>query len=263
MASIALRQVDVALLGSDLNTFSPLKDVAVYTIGFTIGGIIEAPFNSLSKIGDSKITDAIHRNDFRLIQEVYYKSSRILMVIGALLFLGVCINIQTLLSFLPDKYEESYWVVILIGGTSFINMSTGLNTTLVYYTDKFKIGALLMVGLLVVSIVLNFLLIPHWGIYGAAIATGTALTIHNAIKTILIWKWYKLQPFERKPVIIVVGMLLVCLAINQYLPMLDNRYVDILYRSTLLTALYVSAVLFSGIFPEGNGFIKKYTGIAI
>lgn len=263
VASMALRQIDVALLGSNLNHYSPLKDVAVYTIGFTIGSIIEAPFNSLSKIGDSKITDAIHRNDFRLIEEVYYKSARILMMIGGLIFLGVAVNIETLLSFLPDKYDDSYWVVIIIGFSSYINMSTGLNTSLIYYTDKYRIGAMLMIGMIALSVALNIILIPVYGIYGAAFATSSAMLTYNFTKTYLIWKWFNLHPFKIKYITIALIALVASLGLNYFLPELQNRYFDIAYRSVLVAMLYGGIVLYTHVFPEANGFIKKYFKVTI
>ena len=59
IASIGIRNIDTMLIGS----FIGLEQVAVYSIAFMIGAIIETPVNALSKIADSKISNAIKENN--------------------------------------------------------------------------------------------------------------------------------------------------------------------------------------------------------
>ncbi|MGL4599337.1 MAG: lipopolysaccharide biosynthesis protein [Bacteroidia bacterium] len=262
LATVAFRQIDVTMLGSDINTVSPLKDMAVYTIGFTIGMIIEAPYNAIVRIADSRLSEAIHNNDMVLVKKIYRTSTRVLMIIGGLLLIGVCINIKTMLSFLPGKFSDSWVVVIIIGISSFFNMSTGVNNPMVFFTKYFKKGTLLTIGLLCVSILTNYLLIPHYGIYGAAIATGSTLLLYNVAKTFLTWKWFAVQPYG-KYVLYVAIAIIAAFGINWIIPELDNRLLDMFVRSLAVTLVYAGIILVSGIFPEGSGFIKKHTGIRI
>jgi O-antigen/teichoic acid export membrane protein len=262
LATIALRQIDVTMLGSDLNRDQALKDVAVYTIGFTIGLVIEAPYNAFSRIGESKLSDAIHRKDNKMIENVYKRSTRVLMIVGAFLYMGVCVNIRQLLSFLPGKYEASFWVVIIIGATSFFNMATGINNPMIFFSDKFKKGTLLIFGLILTSLTLNFILIPLYGIIGAAIATGTSLLLFNLAKMLLTWHWFGLQPYGKYAIYVIVAFTL-ALVTNYFLPSVDNRIADMLIRSSVVTVIYGSIILFSKVLPEANAFIQKHTGIKV
>ena len=262
LASRALRQIDVVMVGSDLSKATPLDEVAIYTIAFTIGSLIEVPANALSKIGDSKISDAIHRNDLKLIETVYFKSTRMLMIIGGLLFAGVYINIHSLLYFLPEKYSAGENVVKIIGVSAFFNMATGLNSSMIFYSDKYRQGTYLLVGLIVCSVLFNWLLIPLYGIEGAAIATGTALLLFNAVKTLIIWKNFKMQPFGKYAlaVFLLIG---ISLGVNYFLPELQNHFLDMVYRSVIITLIYGVGVLVTKIFPEANKFVSEKTGITI
>ncbi|MEW6467718.1 MAG: polysaccharide biosynthesis C-terminal domain-containing protein [Bacteroidota bacterium] len=255
IASMALRQIDVALLGSDINVANQLKDIAVYTIGFTIGSIIEIPYNALTRITDSKISDALHRQDIEMADRVYTRSTRILMGVGGLLLIGVVCNVKMLLTFLPDKYAESILVVMIISVSSFINMSTGINNSLVFYSEKYRYGSLLLIALIISSTALNLLLIPEYGIIGAAIATSTALLLYNLAKSYLIWRWYRMQPFGNYIywVLLLIGT---CLGVNLLLPELSTAWMDILYRSSVLSFIYIAGSYFSGVFPELNVLVK-------
>jgi O-antigen/teichoic acid export membrane protein len=257
LASMALRQIDVSMLGSNLNGHEALADVAVYTIGFTIGSIIETPFNALAKITDSKISDAFHRNDMRMIEDVYTKSTRVLMMFGGLLLVGICFNIDSLLGFLPPKYAESSAVIVIIGVSCFVNMATGLNSSIIYYSDRYKHGSILLIGLIVSSVVLNYIFIPLYGIEGAAIATGSALLLFNIFKSAIIYNRFKIQPFGTYIFAVLFAIFLSGLAAF-YLPKAGNSLFDIAIRSSLITVIYAIVIIASKKFPEVDGFIKKW-----
>src|SRR4029079_10539688 len=110
------------------------------------------------------------------------------MIIGALFFIGLFINVNELLSLLPEKYRSGGNVVIIISISAFSNMATGMNSSIIFYSDKYKQGSIMLIGMIVLSVILNMLMIPIWEIEGAAIATGTSLFLSNVFKTLIIYK---------------------------------------------------------------------------
>ena len=253
LASMALRNnIDNIFIGSYLD----LEHVAVYSIGFLIASMIEVPSGALQKIADPKISDALSRNDFKLITEVYYKSTRLLMTLGGLLLVCLFINVHELLSLLPEKYHAAENVVIIISISSFINMATGMNTSIIFYSDKYVQGSVMLIGLVVLSVILNMLLIPLWNIEGAAIATGLSLLLANVIKSVIIYRNYKLQPFGLY-VLMVCFLIGTCIGVNYFLPKMENAILDIAYRSIIIAILYSAGIYLSGIATEATVFIKK------
>ncbi len=253
LASMAIRNnIDNILIGS----FLDLKQVAIYSVAFLVASMIEVPAGALAKIADPKISDAISRNDFKLIKEVYFKSTRLLLIIGGLLFIGIVINITPFLSLLPSQYLAGRNTVIIIGISALSNMATGMNSSIIFYSDKYKQGSYMLIGLIVLSVILNIILIPIWGIEGAAIATATSLILSNLFKTIIIYRGYNLQPFSGY-VIAVVGLIGISLVVNHFLPTLENSIFDMTYRSVLITTIYVAGIYFSGIANEATEFAKK------
>ena len=256
LASRSLRQLDIVMLGSNLSAGIPLEEVAVYTIAATIGAIVEVPANALSKIADSKVSDALHRNDLKLVQTVYSKSARFLSVLGGLFFLGVVINIHSLLSLIGGKYVNGETVVIIMAGSAFFNMATGLNNSIIFYSKYYRWGSALVIAMVIMSFGLNYWLIPLYGITGAAIATASTFVFYNVVKFLIIWFSFRLQPFG-KFVPVVVILTGICLGVNYFLPAADNKYLDILYRSVLVTGIYIAGIIFSKVIPGLNSFFKK------
>jgi O-antigen/teichoic acid export membrane protein len=251
LASIAIRNIDILFVGS----FIDLNAVAVYTIAFTIGSIIEAPVNALSKIADSKISDALTRDDMQLVKTVYFKSSKLLSILGGILFVGVCVNIHDALSLLPTKYQGGEWVVIIIGISSFFNMATGVNTSLIYFSNLYKVGTRLLYLMIALTVILNLILIPYWGIIGAAIGTGTALLIFNLLKFLVILKHYKLQPYGSY-MLVVLGLIVICLTANYFLPQFNNAYISICIRSVIVVTIYTIGVLLFKLLPFNKNMLS-------
>jgi O-antigen/teichoic acid export membrane protein len=251
VASIAIRNIDTMLVGGYLG----LDAVAVYTIAFTIGSIIEAPVNALSRIADSKIADAITRNDQQLIKTVYYKSAKLLSIIGALLFLGVIVNIHDLLSLLPAKYHGGEFVVIIIATSSFFNMASGVNTSLIYFSHLYKKGTYLLYLMISITLVLNIILIPMYGIIGAAIGTGISLLFYNVFKYLLIYKHFSLQPFSSY-IFYIIGLFASCLLVNSLLPILENPFLNMFLHSSVVGLIYCSGVLGFKLIPFNLKLLK-------
>lgn len=234
LASIGIRNIDIMLIGSYLN----LDSVAVYTLGMTIGGLIEIPVNSLSRIADSKISDALQRNDMKMVSEVYTKSVKYMVLIGGLLFVLLYANINEGLTFLPAKYHGAKWVVLIIGFSAFVNMATGVNTSIIYFSNKYVAGTLLLFAMIAVSIVLNFLLIPKFGIEGSATATAIAMILYNVAKFLLIKKHFKLQPYDSKTLKLLLTIFL-CIGVSVVFPDIPNIYISIAIKSLILTSLFL------------------------
>ncbi len=238
LASIGVRNIDILIIGSYLS----LDAVAVYSLGMTIGTLIEIPISSLGRIADTKIADAIQRNDMRMVQEVYRQSVKFLILIGGILFILLYANINEAISFLPEKYHEAKWVVLIIGFSAFINMATGINGSIIYYSHKYISGTVLIFMMILVSVVLNILLIPIYGIEGSAAATAVALVLFNISKYFLIKKHFNLQPYDSKTFKILLTIT-ICLGVGYVFPSFENRILLIAIRSIVLTGVFIALLL--------------------
>lgn len=100
-------------------------------------------------------------------------------------------------AFFGSAYEAGGTALSLLVLGFVVNSATGCNTTLLAIVGRS--GLVLLNGTLggATLLSLGFVLIPRWGIAGAALATVSSLTVTNFLATLEIWKLYKLQPFSR------------------------------------------------------------------
>jgi O-antigen/teichoic acid export membrane protein len=237
-----------------IGKFLPLGFVGIYAIASFIPTIIETPLNALDRIVTAKVAHAVVENDMVEVKDVFYKSVKYLSLIGGLLFVGINCNISFLLELVGKDFEQGTMVVWIISVGALINMMGGANTSIIFYSSKYWQGALLLFLLVIITFISNMLLIPRYGINGAAISTAISSLLYTLIKLALIYKKFKFQPYTINT-LKTIGIILVCLAMNFLLPTFDSPLVNILLRSIALGGTYLLLTYWLKIVPEFHHYL--------
>ena len=250
VASIGLKYFDAIMIGQ----YMPLSFVGIYTIAAFIPTIIEAPLNAFDRIASSKIAFAWQERNLEEIDSIYRKSSLYMFMIGGFLFVNVNLNIHDLFTFLPAGYESGAYVVMILSTGSLFNMATGLNAAVLFTSEKYRYGAVFLILLAVLVLFLQVLFIPLFGMNGAALATCLASFFYNGLLFWFVHKHFRLQPFERGN-LIVLALVISLFAIGWFLPSTGVPLVNILYKSSLISVVYLAVVYFTNIAPEAFDWI--------
>ena len=250
ISSLSLKFLDSILIGKYYN----LSYVGVFAVAAFISVVIEVPLNSLERISHTKIAQAFANKDLKSVKDIYYQSVKYLMLIGGLLLVGIISNIYDLLSLLPEPYHKGVWVTIISSCAAFLNVSTGVNTSIIFNSTKYLYGTILLVLLMILAVVLNVLLIPVYGIIGAAIATGIIAVIYNVTKFILIWVHFKMQPYDSSSLKILL-VIAICFVVSYFLPELSNAVFSIALKTIVITAVYLFLTYFLKIVSEFHKYI--------
>ena len=255
ITSIGLKFLDMIMIGH----YKSDSDVGVYSIAAFIATIIETPLNSLERIANPKIAHGLAENNHKEVKDIYYQSSKYLTIIGGLLTILVILNIGDLLLMLPNDYSSGIKVTMIISISAFVNMATGINYPILFNSHKYYYGAIFIAIMLATSFALNTLLIPIYGIMGAAIATTVAAIMFNGLKYLFILKEFKMQPFQLPffKTLLVIG---ISLAIGFFIPKTENHLVNILVNGSIVTSTFLILTYLFNIVPEFHKhipFIKK------
>jgi len=231
---------------------------AVYTTAFYMATVIEIPKRALSQIAMPLISRAFERNDIKEVASLYRKTSINQLIIGSLLLIGVWINLDSMFALMPkgEVFSVGKWVVIIIGAGKLVDMLFGPSSEIIVLSKYFKFNIVLILILAVLIVVSNNLLIPRYGIEGAAWGAAFALITFNAIKYLFIYSKYKIQPFDSNTLKVLLIAFLV-LAANYFSSRLDFVVLDILFRSTFTTLLFGALVLLTKVSPEANELFRK------
>ena len=117
-----------------------------------------------------------------------------------------------------------------------------------------------MVLQLILLVLLNLILLPILGITGAAVATFISILILNVIRFVILNVRFQIQPYQKRH-LWVIGTGLLCLGINELIPSVDQYLLDIVVRSTVITAIFVLSNYFLKTSHQLNDTLNKALGI--
>lgn len=235
-----------------------LSNNAIYTTAVYMATVIEIPRRAINQTTNTLIARAFEKGDLPAVETLYKKTTVNQLAIGALLFIGVWTNLESIFSIMPkgDFFIAGYSVVIIIGVVKLMDMLFGPNGELLVLSKYYWFHTSALMVMIVISITLNYLLIPEYGIEGAAYATVITYLIFNLVKFSFIYIKLKIQPFTVGCLKVLVISILV-IVLNNWLPSLENSYLDILYRSAIISVLYGVLIISSRSSAEINTLFEK------
>ena len=234
---------------------------AIYTTAFYMATVIEVPKRALMQISMPLISRAFEKNDLEDIRTIYQKTSINQFIVGGLILIGIWANLHNIFGLMPkgDIYEAGQYVVLIIGLGKLLDMMFGPSSEIIVLSKYYSFNIVLIILLAISIVVANNLLIPQYGINGAAIGSAAALVMFNLLKYLFIYIKLNMQPLTWNTAVVLV-IATVAAGVNYLIPKMDLIIIDVIIRSGLITAVYTSLIYFSKVSPDGNLVIKEFIG---
>jgi O-antigen/teichoic acid export membrane protein len=259
-SAVVLSNIDSVILSA----YSGLTSAGIYGIAMVIAVIIEIPKRSLSQVLIPMVVKANKEDDRETLDALYKKSSLNQFIIGSAIFLMVWMNIDGIFSFIPNGqiYSEGKWVVFFISLAKLFDMLTGINAEIIGTSRYYKIDLFIYFVLTLVGIYLNFLLIPRYGLIGAAIAAFSSIVLYNTMRFIFIAIAMKIQPFTRK-ILFALLCTLVTYGIVSLVPDTGIPIISLILRSVLIGIIFGGTILWFHVSEDiSNSFQKVIIRLA-
>jgi O-antigen/teichoic acid export membrane protein len=248
-------RLDMMMIGSLLD----LEQVAFYTVAFFIGNAIKVPGKSIATISTPLLAKAWENQNMKEIQILYAKSSINQLIIGGVFFLCVWINIDDIFSLLPLKFQGGKWVVFYIGLSQLFNIASGVNGAIIVNSKYYKYDLYTNILLVGITIASNLILIPKYGIDGAAMASAISVLIFNLIRLVLIKVKMNMHPFSLNSLKTII-VLFVIYYLHQYLPKSTIVLIDIFWKSSITIMIYIPLVLWLNLSEDMTAIISDLKG---
>lgn len=255
--SILIMKIDSLMVASMIG----LEANAIYAIGFSIAVVIEMPRRAISQVVMPVIAEKFTLNKPEDINELYKKVAVNQSLLCLFIFLAIWTNIDNLYHFVPNGaiYETGKWVVLLIGLGKLSDVLFSVNGEIIVFSKFyiFNITSTLIMSVMVV--VLNLIMIPVWGIEGAALASFISMFFYNLIKYLYVKKRLGFDPFTLDIAKIILLGGLYSFLDYFLLPKFNPVILDIIIRLGLLFLFYATGILMMNIASDSQKMIiNKY-----
>ena len=234
-----------------------ISKVAYYSVAIYISTLITVPRRSLFQIANPLSAKLLNEKKFTELDVLYKKSSLNLLIVCGFVFLLIVYNLNDIYAFIPENYKQGYYVVLIISFTkiynAFLGNVDGIIFNSIFYDKIVFIGVLLTIA----TIYLNYLLIPLYGLEGAAISSFIAICLYNSIKIYLVYLKFNLHPLTKNSYKIAI-IILLGFIISFYFNLDFSLYTNIFIQTFFVIIAYVFMFIYFKISVDINNIYTQY-----
>ncbi len=222
-----------------LSGMSGLADNGIFSIMVYMVSVMFIPYRSITKVATPWVTRFWKQKDMKGMAGIYRDVSQVSLVVGVFFFIMIWINLDNIFYMMPESYSSGRYVFMILGLARIYDMYTGLNSIILSSSKRYRTDLLLSFLLIALTIGMNILLIPKWGMNGAAAATMITLVIFNSMRLWIVYRFFGIHPFGRGDIwVLLLGGVLVLL--SGAIPQMGYFIVDALVRSLIIGGLFVA-----------------------
>lgn len=171
-----------------LAALAAVADVGQYRVAVGIALLGAIPPNAIKTMFKPMVAELVHNNEIERLDDLLAMVTRWVLVIAAPIYVAVLIVPDFFLWIFGEEYliGATAMVILMVGQVA--NVACSPLATILPMAGYTRIELANGVLAVTVNIVLNALLIPHYGIIGAATANAVALTLWSAARAIEV-RW--------------------------------------------------------------------------
>ncbi|MDX1402824.1 MAG: polysaccharide biosynthesis C-terminal domain-containing protein, partial [Kiloniellales bacterium] len=158
--------IQVILLGS----FSTVTNVGIFSLASRINMVGEVAYSSVIKSVKPVFAEVHAEDDRQGLRHLYQTTTRWTFVLNLPTFLVLVLFPEAILAIFGQSFVGGASALVLLAWAQLANAGTGTCGSIIDMTGHTKIKLVNSVIWVILSIGTNFLLIPSWGIIGAAVA---------------------------------------------------------------------------------------------
>ncbi|WP_299244488.1 polysaccharide biosynthesis C-terminal domain-containing protein [uncultured Aquimarina sp.] len=188
-----MNRMDVLMLSS----FCDSAIVGSYNIILKFSSLLPIGVMATNAMAGPKYSMLCAKGDFKQMEKISINSSKLILIIAAgVLVILLLFRLEFLSMFKVEINEViiPYIVAILF---SFLYSATGAVGLILQMTGKQNVQMKASILALFINIMLNYFLIPAYGLIGAIIATYTSLTLLNIVLMYIVKKSYGINTLIR------------------------------------------------------------------
>ncbi|TAF11738.1 MAG: hypothetical protein EAZ75_01925 [Flavobacteriia bacterium] len=172
-----LNWTDVIMLGIMTNE----SEVGIYNIAYKIGSVGFLVIVSVSTIITPKIAELYGSGNLQELKKLIHNSTRLISVLTIPLVLFLVIGSEYILSFFGENVIVGSSTLIIVSvGVLFSAMAGNVDQILNMTNNQIVLRNITIISFFI-NIIFNFILIPNYGIKGAAIASLISNVFINAV----------------------------------------------------------------------------------
>lgn len=243
-----------------LGFFMPESEVGIYQAVNQFPAFFLLLLSAVNLVFFPMIGDLMDKKDHQGLNNLYGTAVRYGLYASTPVLIFLLVFPEEIITlFFSSDFTAGRTALQILALAQFINVSTGSVGPLLVISnnqDKWLITNVVGFGS---AVVLNFFLVPRYGITGSALGTGFAIVILFGLGILFVRRELDLWPYTRATLKLFLSLpitLLLVLLLKNWIQM-PSHFSSVLLFGFLTVIIYLLSLLIIGIHPEDRALIKE------
>lgn len=226
-----------------LGYFRSAAEVGIYRAASQTALLLTISLVSLDTIFAPMIADLYNRRKFDKMGQLFKTTTRWSFTLTLPLFLVVGMAGQDILRIFGQAFAVAWLPLLVLDLGQLVNTGTGGVGYMLVMSGHQYLKLLGDLALATTNIVLNLVLIPRWGLLGAAAATGISIAGMNLLRMVQVYVTLGVQAYDRSYLKVVAAGVLAALSglgVHYWLPPVHFPFLAIITTGVVLSVYTIS-----------------------
>jgi O-antigen/teichoic acid export membrane protein len=218
--------------------------VGVFAAAARLTSVGNMLFSAIGGISAPIISDLHTRRETSQLKAYYQTTTRWLLIFNLPLFLTFVIFATPLLSVFGAEFIVGANALKILAVGTLVYTCTGVGATVLDMTDHPKLNSTNTVMMVFFTLSLDILLIPRWGVNGAALASASSTVFINVLCLFEVLVLLHMHPYDRsflKPLVAGIASAIVTLLLYQWLAV--SSLLQLIIGGIVLWGVYIGTLL--------------------
>jgi len=177
IVALIIQQFSLLILAS----YASLETIGQYAIALKISLSMSFILFSFNAVVAPKFATYFENKSYHKLLSLIKVNNRVLSTIAFMVTLLVITLANPLLAIFGEQYTEGVLILQILAIGQFVNIATGSSVSLLIMTGHEKLHQRNTIFVAIFTLIVAFLLIPLYGIVGAAITTSLSMSVQNLL----------------------------------------------------------------------------------
>jgi O-antigen/teichoic acid export membrane protein len=250
------------ILTLTLGSLSSVASVSIFAIAARVNDVGHTVLGSIT-IAVRPIVAQLHdKGDDQALARLYTTATRWTFTLNLPFFFLLVLYPAALLSLFGETFTRGAPALTIMAIGELVNAATGICQSMIDMTGRAKLKLANSILWTVTLLASSALLIPAWGVLGAATAMFISTVAVNLAAVVEVWLLERMLPFERnfwKPLVAGATAFLAGWVLKLVMPMQNGRLLSAA-QAALVLAIFGGGLLAFGLEPEDRIVIDRIVG---
>ncbi|PIE77560.1 MAG: hypothetical protein CSA15_12355 [Candidatus Delongbacteria bacterium] len=235
-------QIDRLMIGSMIG----LEEAGIYGISVQLCMLLSIIPQAFSKVQMPQISLFLNEGNLPKLKQLYTNNLEAQLYIGLFIYTVFIFFVDKVLLLIGKDFTNGKITFYLVFTGVLFNLLSGMSGEIAALSEYYKFDFYSKVILAIQIIALNYILIPYFGVEGAALGTLINYIIYSLIKISFIYKKFGILPYKLSNLLYInaITPIVVILAMLNY--MIDLSIYTIPFIGFLLFIFYDLILLYFG-----------------